>query len=1011
MQSMFKRWVIGLFSLLPAVVAVSVSHAQPPSLSFDIGALNKPDSFKERKLGSEKMADKKFTKPRRFFQNTFTHYNYYFNANNKLNEVLARAKDQFKDNYEELLPFYNFTLETTAQDKNELDSVIYKATAGILLHDLRSDWVDNMYMLIGRAYYYRKAFDSAAMTFQFMNYAFQPQDKSGFASNVGSGSGKSVFSIATPERRTFIKKMLSRPPSRNAAFIWQARTLLGMDEPAEAAGIIEILRNDPNFPARLKIDLNEVMAYWFYKQQVWDSAAVYLEKSLDNAVNRQEKARWEYLTAQLYERTNKPEQAIAFYNKSIKHTFDPILDIYARLAGIRLEKGDKDVIDRNIAVLVKMARKDKYLEYRDIIFYTAAQMELERNNYAGARSFLLKSVQFTSNNPAQRNKAFMQLGDLAYKSREYQPAYSFYDSVTVTDPTDPKMEEFLKRKAALALVVDRIITIQTEDSLLRLAALTEGEREDYLNKLLRRLRKEKGLDDFTGPLGGQGPNNPNNQPASLFPNDNKGEWYFNNPGLKARGFSEFRANWGNRPNVDNWRRNEAIRQMAAGNPSDRKNNLQAAPDPAGGSDGKDKRAPDELTYEALLANIPLTPEKAGISNDTIQRAMFDLGVLYQDQLEDYQVAISTFEDLNKRYPDQPNMEKTLYNLYYCYKKLGDLAKANYYKQQLSNRFGKGKYARFLNNPEAAKNEARAGEEATRKYEEIYNLFIEGKFERALAEKKLADSIYQENKWSPQLLYIEAIYHIKQRSDSQAMVTLNQLIQQHPNSPLREKSERLIDVLTRRKEIEQHLTDLKVEREVDNRPALPNDPPPVNNQPVVRPPVVNNPVPNPVTPPKDSVKTGTKPPVNPPKPKPNADSLKNRPPVPVPPASVFRFQANAPHLVAMVLDKVDPVYVTESKNGFSRYNRANFYNQTIDLNLLPIDAERTFLTMGPFSTADSAYLYLDQVRKASSSQIIPWLKADKYSFILISNENLELLKTNKDLPAYLKLLKEAMPGKF
>ena len=35
-------------------------------------------------------------------------------------------------------PFTLIHLDNTASQKTELDSVIYKATAGILLHDLRS---------------------------------------------------------------------------------------------------------------------------------------------------------------------------------------------------------------------------------------------------------------------------------------------------------------------------------------------------------------------------------------------------------------------------------------------------------------------------------------------------------------------------------------------------------------------------------------------------------------------------------------------------------------------------------------------------------------------------------------------------------------------------------------------------------------------------------------------------------------------------------------------------------
>src|ERR1700750_3182103 len=89
--------------------AASFCHAQL-GFSFDIP---KPKQYEERKLRSEKSDQKKFTVPKRFFQNTTTHYNYFFNANNKLNEVIARAKEAHTDDYTELLSFYNYDLNKT----------------------------------------------------------------------------------------------------------------------------------------------------------------------------------------------------------------------------------------------------------------------------------------------------------------------------------------------------------------------------------------------------------------------------------------------------------------------------------------------------------------------------------------------------------------------------------------------------------------------------------------------------------------------------------------------------------------------------------------------------------------------------------------------------------------------------------------------------------------------------------------------------------------------------------
>jgi hypothetical protein len=117
-------------------------------------SLQKNKPYTERLLPAEKTGEKGFRLPKRIFNNTVTRYNYVFNATNRLNEIIERASQKQIENYAELLPFYPYSLEVTAKD--EIDTIIYKCTAGILLHDLRSDWVDNLYIILGKAYLHRQ---------------------------------------------------------------------------------------------------------------------------------------------------------------------------------------------------------------------------------------------------------------------------------------------------------------------------------------------------------------------------------------------------------------------------------------------------------------------------------------------------------------------------------------------------------------------------------------------------------------------------------------------------------------------------------------------------------------------------------------------------------------------------------------------------------------------------------------------------------------------------------------
>ena len=943
-------------------------------IPFDI---KKPEGYEERPLKSERSEQKKFTLPRRFIQNTFTHYNYYFNANNKLNEVLARAKAEHKDDFSQLLPFYNYSLDVTAKDTIQLDSIQYKTQTGIALHDLRSDWADNLYLLWGAAYYLQKQFDSAYLMFQFINYAFAEKEKDGYYKTIGSRmDGNSAFSISTKEKRSLPKKIFSEPPSRNDAFIWQIRNFLASDQYPEAASLIVTLSNDPFFPKRLKNDLYEVQSFWFYKQQMWDSSAVYLVKALDNAPTRLERARWEFLAAQLFELMGNFKDSEKFYTKSIKHTTDPIMDIYARLYSIKVNKdGGEDNIPKNITQLLRMAKRDKYREYRDIIYYMAAQMELERNNIEGTFALLKKSIKYNSGDATQRNKAFLQLAELAYNKKLYRFAYNYYDSLNLADPALKDTASITERKDLMDRIATDIEIIYRQDSLQRIASLPENERKDFITKLVRQIRKQQGLKDV-GPVSTP---SPFGQPGNtiIFPaKDSKGEWYFYNASLRKRGADEFIAKWGNRPNVDNWRR-------AGSTPTTQ--NFTGQNTVAQKNTGNNQPGNPEITFDVLNDNLPLTKEQVDASNDSIQAALLDLGKAFIQEIENCTEGTETLENLRNRFPQFDKMSEVLFNLYYCYNKTGDNNKAATIKKLMEEKYPQSNYTVIVTtgkNPESKS----ANPNATKTYAEIYDLFIEGKFSEAIAQKKLADSTYGKNFWTPQLLYIESVYYIKQLEDSTAITILNSIIEGFPGTPLAIKATNLIAVLKRRKEIETELQNLVITKSTEAPKSVTI---------IAKPPVTTNTI----TP------TPTLPVLN----KPATDTITNKPVQPV--VSPFSHTPDAAHYVVLVLTKVDAVFVNEAKNAFFRYNRENYPNKLISAEILTLDTDNKFLLMSPFKNAQEAIAYIDKAKPVTASEILPWLKGGRYSFLIITDNNLDLLKANKDKENYKNFINQYFPGKF
>lgn len=998
-----KSQIIKLFPfLLIFFFLLPDARAQLGKITFDLQK-DKPQKFKDKPLRSERPQDKKLRLLGRFVQNTTSHYNYFFNANNKINSTIEMARMATKDDYSRLLPYYSYSLDNTATQKSQLDSVILEATAGILLHDLRTNWVDNFYLLIGEAYYLRKDFDSASMTFQFINYNLFPKKKKSDDDQMVVGSNENgnnnALSVSSKEDRNMVDKVFSRPPSRNDALVWQIRTLTDLENYSEAAGLINTLRDDPQFPGRLQSYFQEVQGYWFFKQKMYDSTIAYLENSLPNSLDLQDQARREYLLGQLYEMNNKQDTASDYYNLAIRHTTDPLMDIYANLNQAKMLKSkDPAEIDKGIARLLHMAHKDKFEPYRDIIYYSAADLAMLKPDTTAALSFYNASTVYNETDLSLKNKAFLNLAELNYDLRNYKQSYNFYDSLQAGDTALKNFADIEARKNALAKVVRNLNIIEREDSLQQIAAMPEAERNNFLKKLSRKLMKERGLKEGANNYNPSGAffNNRNMSQDFYGNNTKKGDWYFYNNSVKAQGLNEFKKIWGKRQNADNWRRSSSSQgaSLAA-----RENNAAAtygdplAPDSSSAKEEMiEMPMQQDISEAGLRANLPLTPATMDTSNTKVARSLFLLGKDYQNLLEDYYAAIDAYQQSLKRFPDSLYGGELFMNLAFCYKKVGNQELAARYTNLLEKNFKGSEYAMRALHPEIF-NPSKKDTAAENRYNTIYNLFIEGNFDQAIKDKNEADSLYGKSYWNPQLLYIQSVYYIQKREDSAAKIVLQQIIDNYPKTPMQEKARTMLDVLGRRDSIERYLTNLEVVRaKEDSQIVVFDDSKPVNKLAAptvtVEKPVIQN----------EKVVAG-KAELNPDK--------KLAPPVK---KSGFIFDPMEPQNVVMMLTKVDPVYSSEARNAFNRFNSQSYTTNQIQIRKDTLDSERTLLVFSQFASAQEAIKYMDKLKQAAPSQV-SWLPAAKYNFYIISESNLEILKENKNLQNYMDLLDNKYPGKF
>ena len=136
------------------------------------------------------------------------------------------------------------------------------------------------------------------------------------------------------------------------------------------------------------------------------------------------------------------------------------------------------------------------------------------------------------------------------------------------------------------------------------------------------------------------------------------------------------------------------------------------------------------------------------------------------------------------------------------------------------------------------------------------------------------------------------------------------------------------------------------------------------------------------------------------------------PVPIPNRpKVFTYAPDEKHYVVVVLNKVDVVFGNEAKNAFARYNRERYSSLSLASNVIPLSEEFKLLTIGDFQNIQGAVEYLQKAKPGAATEIVPWLKKDKYSFTVISETNLQLLQENKNLSGYQTFLEGNLPVKL
>lgn len=735
----------------------------------------------------------------RVYHNTTAHYNGYYYARQKMIDYENQALAIRKDDYNTLLPIYLIGNTDDPPAGSEMDSVVKRLTVVAKLHP-KSKWTPDAYFNIGKAYYYKKNWDASLATFQFVSSEFK--DKKNSSSTSGSKAKKKrnrkpmtksqrekeqeKAEAKAAEEKTPVLSFLKHKPVRNMNLLWLVRTYANLKNYSDAQAILAYIKEDNKFPKYLRDDLALTEAYVYIQQKQFDKAIDPMRQAITLTKDKRTETRYTYILAQLYQLTGNYGAATKEFTQVTKLRPSYEMDFNARISvGKNYVQSGSGSPKEILSELQEMARNDRYEEFYDQIYYYMALVNLKQNKYEEAVKNLETSIEKSVADPNQKGLSYLKIGELNFADQDYLSAQPGYDSAVIfLNAKFDTLDRVKEIKTVLDNVVRQTLIILEQDSLQKLARMSEKERNKIINNALAEIEKQKEIaaqDTFLDLQAQQA------QDIFASQGNSSGGWYFYNTSIKGTGYNDFVKKWGSRLPEDNWRRSNK-RSSSGGEAQGGNNEDQDEP----GNTSTDQSSASSGDKNLMLDNIPLTPEKMLASDKKIFTAYYALGTIYKDDLNNQPKAIQTFEKLAARFPDNENIPQVYYNLYLLYQETGNMAKAEEYKQRIIINYPASAFALVMTDPDYLKETEMKNKELNNYYASTYDYFVAESYTDVISRVKTADSLFRPNPLEPKFELLEAMAIGKTNGREPFINALDTFIKKYTSG---EEHDKAIEMLT------------------------------------------------------------------------------------------------------------------------------------------------------------------------------------------------------------------------
>ena len=716
-------------------------------------------------------------------------YNIYFNGYESFKAGVLKVNEGYRDDYAEILKVFEYSDPASASIcGSDMERAIQKASKLISLKSITSkpevkgkgrslsqetdllerkeynEWVDDSYLLIGKARFYKQEYNEATAV---LNYSITQAND---------------------------------PVISKEASIWLARIYNETSKYAESLRLLTELGINDESSGALRSMYYSTLADLYIKQKKYSDAVDPLEKAVDLVSGKHQRYRLTYLLAQLNEQTGNSARAVSLYRDVVKMNppYDVEFNARINIAGVfDINSGNPQEIRKEME---RMLKDSKNKEFLDQIYYALGTLSMKEGNEQEALEYLRKSTASSTTNSNQKGRSYLALADHFYNKPDFMKAGLYYDSAVVfLNQKHPDYQQIQSKSRDLNMVVSQLRIIEEQDSLQKVAAMPEPQRNALISTIINEIvtaENEGKTSEYASRYSlGQYYENEQRFRDNI---EQEGKWYFYNQSALTFGRTEFKRRWGSRQMEDNWRRANKTRV----------NLSQASTNPEEQTTARVDSSQVVMDYkkpEFYLKNLPLNDSLLAVSNEKMVNAYLNAGKAYYEKLADAVRATESLETLLNRFPENELVPEALYNLYRVNKDVNPV-KCETYRQRLLEKYPETEFAKILSDPDYYAKKLEATKIAEQLYNKTYSEYTLGNFTAAISLCDTALKQFPQDQLAPKFMLLRA-YSVARISDERSFKEeLSSLVKAWPSSDESKKASELIAYLN------QKIPELKVEEE-------------------------------------------------------------------------------------------------------------------------------------------------------------------------------------------------------